>query len=115
MSYTDDTVYRLREIIDEYTDIAITYRNEEDRKEQLMSLLENNNLPTPEIELTVANINDDAELTAKLEECRYDYRKKKRALCKIQQENAALEHYLNKQNIKTDNLFISLDTLSTSP
>lgn len=111
MSYTDETVYRLRDIIDEYTKVALDYRQEEERKEQLLDLAHKNKLtPTKMMRLSDSKPSStDVESADKvivfMEECIYDYKEKRKMLSDIQKENAWIEEYLKQNNIETSGLF----------
>lgn len=48
MSYTDNTVYRMRECIAEYSEMAISLRNEMEEQDMLHSIAMNNGLKIPE-------------------------------------------------------------------
>lgn len=118
MSYTDDTVYRLRDVLEQYTDLALTHRNEVDKKEELLRLIQNNNLIIPEIDIKddnteVSDENAD-EIAILIGLCMCEYRDKKRSLQRVQQENKILETYLKRNKVATDELFINLSDIQAN-
>jgi len=114
MSYTDETVYRLRDIIDEYTDIAQSCRREEERKEELLKFACKNNLTLPEKPQSFNNqsLPSDIESADKvivfMEECIYDYKEKRKMLNNIRRENQWLEEYLKQHGTDTPPIFVNL-------
>lgn len=108
MSYTDDTVYRLRDIIDGYTEVALEYRTEEEKKELFLNLIQKNQLDLPNSFEVVGKPYEESadKIITFLEECIFDYREKKKSLTKIRQENQEIEKFLQKNNISCEGIFV---------
>ncbi len=118
MSYTDDTVYQLRDIIDSYTDIALEHRTEKEKQKLLSKHMKQNGLNPADVlkSIQVQKKEESKDMVIVLmEECIYEYKDKKRSLDKIKEENRAIEQCLEANNISYSDLFIDFPPTNQSP
>lgn len=105
MSYTDKTVYKMRDCIDGYTDIALSYRSEKEREEYLQALLRSNNIDVPEVDSKQESYADIPipgtadKIMQKMVECIMEYDRIKNQLEAVRIYNRTLESILHSHKI----------------